>query len=112
MRTRKATIAAITAITAAIVPSLAAPAVAGSERMQLACASGTLAGHTLERTNGSSWWDVADATVYTTSSIVVTHEGDVVHEHQYGAKAAVPDTCVGDHHGFTWDLELVRSAPR
>lgn len=108
MRTRTAVIAA----TAAILASIPATALASAERMQLTCDTGSLAGQTLERTNGSSWWDVTEGTVYTTTSLVVSHDNDVVHSQQYGAKASAPETCSGSHFDFTWDVELVASAPR
>ena len=109
MRTRRA---AIAAITAAIVASLPATAFAASERMQLTCESGSLEGHQLERTNGSSWWDVAEDTLYTTTRLVITSDGETVHEQRYGSKATAPETCTADHFEFTWDVELVASAPR
>ncbi|MBW3665437.1 MAG: hypothetical protein KY469_20270 [Actinobacteria bacterium] len=108
MRIRTAAIA----VTAAIVASLPTAALASAERMQLTCYSGSLAGHTLERANGSNWWDVDDGTVYTTTSLEVSNEDGVVHSQRYGAKAATPETCTGTHFDFTWDVELVASAPR
>lgn len=54
------------------------PAAAASERMQLECTSGPLAGHTVERSNGSSWWAAEDGTVYTTKSITVSGDEGVV----------------------------------
>jgi hypothetical protein len=100
------------AVTAALAATLPTAALAAAERMQLRCDSGTLAGRTLERTNGSSWWDVADGTVYTTSSLTVSEGDDVVHSQHYGAKGTSPETCTGTHFDFTWDVELVASAPR
>ena len=87
----------------------AAPAAAGSERMQLHCESGSLAGHTLERSNGSSWWDVDDGTVYTTKSITVSGDEGVLYQHDYGRKAKAPETCTATHFDWTWELEVVRT---
>lgn len=84
-------------------------AAAASERMQLECTSGSLAGHTLERSNGSSWWDVEDGTVYTTKSITVSGDEGVVFQHDYGKKAKESETCTGTHFEWTWDLELMRA---
>lgn len=109
MKTRTA---ALAAMTAAIVASLPTTAMASNERMSLTCDTGSLAGHTLERTNGASWWDVADGTVYTTTSLVITSGGDTVHHHDYGGKATEAETCTGDHFGFTWHVAVVASAPR
>jgi hypothetical protein len=101
------------AVAAALVAAVAAPSLAAADRMALHCDSGTLVGHTLERSNGSSWWDQADGTVYTTTSLVITDdEEEVVHERHYGGKAADPETCTGEHFGSTWHVELVPSAPR
>jgi hypothetical protein len=108
MRIRTAAIA----VTAALVASLPTAALASAERMQLHCDAGSLADHTLERANGSSWWDVGDGTVYTTTSLAVSSEGEPVHSQRYGSKAATPETCTGTHFDFTWDVELVASAPR
>lgn len=77
--------------------------------MELHCDSGDLAGRTLERSNGSSWWDVADRTVYTTKSIVSTDGQDVVHHHEYGNKSGTPETCTGQHFEWTWDLTVVEA---
>lgn len=88
----------------------AQPAAAGRERMQLDCDAGDLAGHTLERTNGSSWWDVEDGTVYATKSLTITSGTDVVFEHDYGKRSRVTVTCTGiNHSGLTWNLEIVEA---
>ena len=85
------------------------PAAASAERMQLTCHDGTLAGHTLERTNGSSWWDVDDGTVYTTKSLLITEGDQVVYEKNYGHTASAEETCVGDHFEWTWNVTVVRA---
>lgn len=87
----------------------ATPAAAGSERMQLHCESGSLAGHTLERSNGSTWWDVDDGAVYTTKSIKVSGDEGVVYEHDYGKKAEAAETCTGTHLDWTWELAVGRT---
>lgn len=109
MRTRTAALAAMTAVIAMVLPSAAT---ASSERMSLTCDSGTLAGRTLERSNGASWWDVSTGDVYTTVSLVVSSGDEEVHRHHYGAKAGDHQTCLGDHFDFTWDVVLVASAAR
>jgi hypothetical protein len=88
----------------------AAPAGAAAERMQLDCDGGSLAGHTLERTNGSSWWDVGSGDVYTTKSIVVSSEEEgTVYAKDHGTKAGgSTEGCTATHFEFTWQLQLVR----
>lgn len=90
----------------------AAPAAAANERMQLWCISGSLTSHFIERTNGSSWWNVTNGDVYTTKSIVVSSEEEgTVYAKDYGNKSGGgPETCTGDRFDFTWDVELVRVA--
>lgn len=114
MRTRaRATLAclavALGATAAGATAAAAAAAAAGSERMQLHCESGSLAGHTLERSNGSSWWGVDDGTVYTTKSITVSGDEGVVYHRDYGKKDKAPGTCTATHFGWTWQLEVVRT---
>lgn len=104
----RATFACLAVALAATAVS-ATPAAAGSERMQLHCESGSLAGHTLERSNGSSWWDVHGGAVYTTKSIKVSGDEGVVYEHGYGKKSNAPETCTGTHFDWTWELQLVRA---
>lgn len=104
----KAAAAAI-ALVVASGAGFAAPAGASGERMQLHCDSGTLAGHTLARTNGSSWWDVEFGTVFTTKSLVISEGGEVVYEKDYGTKTGTVESCVADHFDFTWEVELVES---
>lgn len=104
----KAAAAAIAVVIAGGV-GFAAPAGASGERMQLHCDSGTLAGHTLERTNGSSWWDVESGTVFTTKSLTVSDGDAVVYEKDYGTKHGAVESCVADHVDFTWEVELVES---
>jgi predicted kinase len=106
MRIRTITTAAVTA---ALVSTLGAPAIAQAERMQLHCDHGTLAGHTLERSNGYAWWDVADGTVYTTRSLVIEHDGEVVHQKELGRNSGPVETCEGEHHGATWSVQLARA---
>lgn len=111
MRTRTKAAIATMAISIAAGAG-AAPTAAANERMQLQCTSGSLDGHTIERTNGSSWWDVGTGAVYTTKSIAVSSEEDgIVYAKDYGNKTrGEPEDCTGDHQGFTWDLDLVRVA--
>lgn len=105
--------AAVAAATLGLLGTATIPASAASERMHLYCASGSLEGRTFERTNGASWWDVEDGTVYTTRSIRVTHpDHGTVHEHTYGQKSAEGGTCTASHFGFTWELQLVRAGAR
>jgi hypothetical protein len=100
------------ALLAGIAP-VAGPASAGAERMYLECESGTLNGTTIERSNGASWWDVNDRTVYTTRHIRIEHaDFGVVHEHTFGAKSGPVDTCTADHFGFSWTVEVVRAGGR
>lgn len=87
----------------------ATPAAASSEKMQLHCESGSLADHTLERSNGSSSWDVDDGVVYTTKSIKVSGDEGVVYEHACGKKAKAAETCTATHFDWTWELEVVRT---
>lgn len=87
----------------------ATPAAAGSERMQLHCESGSLAGHTVERSNGSSWWDVGDGALYTTKSIKVSGDEGIVYQRDYGKKAKAAETCTATHFDWTWELELVQT---
>lgn len=103
----KATFAWLVATLAVTAGSGAMPAAAGSERMQLHCASGSLQGHTLERTNGSSWWDVDTGTVYTTKSLTVSDDQGIVHQQDYGKKSQAAETCTAQHFEWTWDVEVV-----
>lgn len=108
----KATFACLAVALAASAASGATPAAAASERMQLPCESGSLVGHTLERANGSSWWNVEDGTVYTAKSLTIGNEqGMVVFQHTYGKKSRAPETCTGTHFEWTWYLELVEAGP-
>ena len=105
------------ALTMAMSVSLPQVAFADSERMQLHCESGSLAGRTLERSNGASWWDVEDGTVYTTRSIRVTDgEGNIAYQHDYGRKSGDAGTCVGEHSGpgfsSEWEVTLVPAGGR
>jgi hypothetical protein len=87
---------------------LAAPALAANDRMQLECIGGDLAGTTLERTNGSSWWSQPSGSVSTTRSISVTDaDGTTVYEHTYGKKSGPAQSCVAQHYGYTWQVEIV-----
>lgn len=105
----KAPLACLVVALAATAASGATPAAAGNERMQLHCESGDLAGRTLERSNGSSWWDVADGTVYTTKWVTVSGGEDVVYHHEYGKKSGTPETCTAQHFEWTWDLVVVEA---
>jgi hypothetical protein len=99
-------------VTTLLTASLSVPALAANERMELECTGGDLEGTTLERTNGSSWWEQSSGTVYTTRSILVTHQYDTVYEHTYGKKSGPAQTCVADHFGFTWHVEVVAAGSR
>lgn len=108
----KATFACLVATLAITAASGGTPAAAGSERMQLHCESGTLEGHTLERTNGSSWWNVETGTIYTTKSLTISDDDQgIVHHHDYGKKSQDADTCTAEHFDWTWDLEVVAAGP-
>jgi hypothetical protein len=109
MRSRTITTAAVTA---ALITTLGAPAIAQAERMQLECTGGDLTGRAFERSNGYSWWDVADGTVYTTRSIEVTYDDEVVHSQEFGRKSGPAETCIAEHFGSTWTVELVRAGAR
>lgn len=112
MRSRtKARFACLVVTLASAAATGATPAAAGSERMQLHCESGTLQGSTLERTNGSSWWDVGTGTVYTTKSLTISDDQGIVHQHDYGKKSQLAETCTGTHFDWTWDLEVVEAGP-
>jgi hypothetical protein len=105
--------AAVAGIAGVLFAGTSGPAAAESERMYLHCESGSLAGGTIERANGASWWDVADGTLYTTRSLHVSHpDHGTVYEHTYGRKSAEPETCTASHVGFTWTVELVRAGAR
>ncbi len=100
-------------VTTLLTASLSAPALAANERMELTCIDGDLEGTTLERTNGSSWWVQPSGSVYTTRSILVTHEDHgTVYEHTYGKKSGPAQTCIGEHFGFTWQVEVVAAGSR
>ena len=102
--------AAAVAAAALITGAWATASPAGAaERMRLNCASGTLAGHTIERTNGSSWWDVNSGTVFTTKSMSVREGNESVYEKDYGVKSGEVESCVADHFDFTWEVELVEA---
>jgi hypothetical protein len=109
MRIRTITTAAVTA---ALITTLGAPAIAQAERMRLECTGGDLEGRTFERSNGYSWWDVADDTVYTTRSIEVVYDDEVVHSQELGRKSGPAETCIAEHFGSTWTVELVRAGAR
>lgn len=103
---KTAVAAVIASVGLAGIGLMASPAGAG-DRMQLACETGTLAGQTLERTNGASWWDVASRAVYTTKSMTIEADGDVVYAKEYGEKSGSTETCTGTRwDGSVWSLEL------
>ena len=103
---------ATTGIAAMAMAGLATPTLAQSERMALECTGGTLAGHTIERSNGASWWDQDGSAVYTTRHLQVSSGDEVVFEKIYGVKSGPSETCTGEHFGFTWDVELAVSGRR
>lgn len=89
-----------------LVPVLAAPPSAASERMQLHCDDGRV----IERTNGSSWWGLDDDAGYVTQHLLVTADGEVQYEKRYGSKAGGErSTCVAAHFGTVWTVDLVRT---
>lgn len=91
----------------ALVPVLAAPASAASERMTLDC-GGTLG--VIERTNGASWWGVDGDAVYTTEYLLITTDGETVHEKHYGTRAGGErSTCTADHVDTVWTVTLVQT---
>ena len=98
---------ALAAGAAALVLGLACPAAADAERMVLACQDG----RTIERSNGSSWWGVDHEAVYTTEHLLITgSDGEVHHEKSYGRKGnGARSTCVAEHFGSTWTVDLVRT---
>ena len=101
---------ALAAITMGLAMSAPGVALGASDRMELHCDSGSLQGTTLERTNGASWWNVEDGTVYTTRSILVTDESNsTVFEHDYGKKSGESETCIGQHFGSTWHVSVVEA---
>lgn len=100
---------ATTGIAALLVASLSVPGVARSERMELRCAAGTLAGHTIERSNGASWWDERAGTVYTTRHVEISAGDETVFEKTYGLKSGPTETCTAEHFGFVWTVELAAS---
>jgi hypothetical protein len=106
--TMKRRIRTVVGVTTLLTTCLTAPALAANDRMQLECTGGDLAGTTIERTNGSSWWAQPDDTVYTTRYIRVTDEqGDTLYEHNHGKKSGPTQSCVGNHFGSTWYVEIV-----
>ncbi len=86
----------------------APPAAAGSDRMMLACQDGRV----IERSNGSNWWGVDSEVGYVTERLlIISQEGELVYEKDYGRKApdAERSRCVAEHFGSTWNVELVRT---
>lgn len=101
-------LAAVLVAATALVLGPALPAAAESERMQLHCDGGL----TIERTNGASWWGVDHDAGYTTEHLLVSRGGDVVHEKDYGTRGPTAErsTCLADHVGYTWTVQLVRTS--
>ena len=101
-------LASTAAVALAAALAVSTPALASAERMQLHCGDG----RTIERTNGSSWWDVGTGEVLLTERIVVADGDEVLHQHDYGRKAPRGErsTCTADHFGTTWTVDL--TAPR
>ena len=97
---------AVAATALVVFPAL--PAAADAERMQLHCDDG----RTIERTNGASWWGVGDDAGYTTEHLLVMQGDEVVHEKDFGTRGggAERSTCVADHFGYSWAVELVRTS--
>ncbi len=97
--------AALTLGTLGVV-ALAAPASAGSDRMQLHCADG----RDIERTNGSSWWGVDADAGYVSEHLLITEGDEVLYEKDYGRKGnGERSVCVADHFGSTWTVHLIRT---
>lgn len=93
--------------TVALVLGSAVPAGADSARMKLECDDGRV----IERTNGASWWGVDHDAAYVTEHLLITEHGEVVHEKDYGRKAAAAERsqCVADHFEFVWTVDLVKT---
>jgi hypothetical protein len=96
------------AVGALLVPVLSAPASADSQRMQLHCGGDV---GVIERTNGASWWGVDHDAGYATEHLIIRQDGEVVFAKSYGRKGpdAERSTCVADHFGSTWTVELVQT---
>lgn len=106
MRGRPVRAAAVVAAVLGSLLAVPAPALASSERMQLECEDGRV----LERTNGSSWWGVNHEAGYVTEHLRITQDGEVAHEQDYGRKGnGQRSTCVADHFGYVWTVDLVRT---
>ena len=91
---------------AGVVLMLPGPALAASDRMQLACQGLPLV---VERTNGASWWG-SDGAVYTTQYLHIADERGT-YEKRYGHVASDHITCVADHDlpggSSRWTVHLV-----
>lgn len=98
--------AAVLVATAVLAVAPAVPAGA-SERMRLDC-DGAIG--VIERTNGASWWDVDDGTVYTTKHLRVEDDNGVF-EKSYGHVASEAVVCeaahVVDDYESDWTVHLV-----
>lgn len=89
-----------------LVPVLAAPASAASERMYLDCGDG----RKIERTNGSSWWGVDHLAGYVSEHLLITEGSSLIHEKDYGTRAqGERTTCQAEHFEWTWTVTLVQT---
>jgi hypothetical protein len=68
------------------------------------------------RSNGSSWWGLdadgqPDGTVYVTTHLDITTQGEPVYSKSYGNKTGLEPstTCTADHFGFLWVVELAQT---
>lgn len=96
---------AIAVLTGSFLGLAALPAAAGSERMQLHCQDGRV----IERANGSSWWGVDHSAGYVTEHLLITEDGETRYEKEYGQPRGDRSTCIADHFGWVWTVELVRT---
>jgi hypothetical protein len=98
----------LTAGCAGLVLAVVVPPAMGSDRMQLACADGRV----IERANGSSWWGVDHDAGYVSEHLRITDDNnEVLFEKGYGSKGpdAERSTCLAEHFGTTWTVDLVRT---
>jgi hypothetical protein len=108
------TVAAVAgALALTLVGTSAALAAPPTDRsMHLDCEGSDLV---IMRSNGSSWWGLGadgapDGTVYVTTDLDVTFQGEPIYSRSYGNKTGLgtPTTCTADHFGFIWTVELVQ----
>lgn len=99
-------IALLLAAGAGAVLAMPSPALAGADRMQLACEGLDLV---VERSNGSSWWG-NDGVTYTTRYLRVADSRGVYEKH-FGHAASEHLVCTADHdsgdYRSRWTVHLV-----